>query len=79
MADLHHDTRQVAALPGGEGRREPIVQHPGTDLRLTGVDSRGTHLHKHVRGSGYWTRHLTHLQDIDVAVLVELHCLSHAD
>ncbi|SKT89486.1 Uncharacterised protein [Mycobacteroides abscessus subsp. abscessus] len=54
------------------------MQHPGADLGLARVDSRGTDLHQHLVGRRNWARHVAHLQDVDTAVLIELHRLGHS-
>ena len=51
-ADLHHDAGQIAALPGGERRRPPLVQLAGTDMDLAGLDPGCPDLDQHLRGAG---------------------------
>lgn len=75
--DLRHHTREVAALPRGKGGRETVVQHTTTDHGLTGVDPGSADVHEQLAGSRDGPRHITDLQDVDPAVLIELSRLAH--
>jgi hypothetical protein len=68
-----HHAGQVAALAGGEGRREPVVYGSRADLGLAGVDSRGPDRYHHLIGRRHGHGHVGDIEDIPVAVVVEVH------
>jgi hypothetical protein len=74
-ADLHHDTGQIAALPGRERSRPASVPRTLTDHHLTGLNPGRSDLDQHLSGTGRRPLHLLHPQHIDPAVLVEPHRL----
>ena len=69
------DSGQVAALAGGERRRESLMQQAVADLRLAWIDARRPDLHQHLPWPRHGRRHLLDVQDVDSAVLREPHCL----
>jgi len=78
VADGAHQAREVAALPLREPRRVALVERAGPDGDLPGVRPGGHHPHDHLARAGHRPRHLDHLQDALVPVLLELHGLRHA-
>jgi hypothetical protein len=70
-AGLHDGAGQVAALSGGEGRREALVQGTGADLGLARVDARGAHLDQHVVRSEGWWFGVFDAEHLDASVVVE--------
>lgn len=72
-AGLHHDTGQIAALPGGKRRRPASVQRARADVRLAGLNPGRADLDQHLPGTGHRPFHILHPQHIDPAVLVKPH------
>jgi hypothetical protein len=56
--------------PDGEGSGPSVVQEAPSDQRLAAVERRGPHLRQDLVGSGGRTRHLAHVEHVDVAVFV---------
>jgi hypothetical protein len=77
VADLGHDARHVAALPGRKRCRPTVVQRTAADHRLTGIDRSRLHLDEDLTSGGHRFRDVAYLQDIGLAIPIELHCLAH--
>ena len=76
-AEFGHHSRQVAALTGGKRGRELVGQGTTPDDRLTRVDSGRLDLDQNLAGLRNRAGYLAHLEDVDAAVRVELHCFGH--
>ena len=70
-------TGEVAALPGGERRGPAVVEQTTTNHGLPRIDSRRLDLDEHLPVGGLGPGHLSDLENVDVAIPVELHCSAH--
>ena len=70
---LHHRTGEIAPLAGRKGRGPSGIKQSLPDGSFSWIDACPLHLYQHLVRSGYRSRHLHHLQDVNVAVLVESH------
>jgi hypothetical protein len=74
VADVGHHPGQIAALAGGEGRREPVVEPTFPDGRFTRVDAGGLDRHHHLTGGGDGQGDLRDVEHLATALVVESHC-----
>ena len=71
VPDLDDNAGQVAALAGGKGGGELLMQCAGADSRLTGIDPGGANLDEHLAFTGRRHIDVGHVQHIAPAVAVE--------
>ncbi len=77
LAEFGHHTREIAALTGRKGGGPSVVKRTLADHRLTRVDARSLDGHQDLALARNRTRHVPHLEHVDVAISVELHCSTH--
>ena len=75
--EFGYHPRQVAALTGGKRGRELIGQGAAPDHRLTRIDASRSDLNENLTGFRNRPGHVAHLEDVDAAVRIELHCFWH--
>ena len=75
--EFGHHPRQVAALTGRKRRRKHIAHGTRANRRLTDIDAGCPDLDQNLTGSRNRAGHVAHLEDVDAAVRIELHCFSH--
>ncbi len=71
VADFDDDAGQVAALAGGKGSRELLVQRAGADAGLAGIDAGGANLDEHLAGAGFGPLDIGDVEDVGPAVTIE--------
>jgi hypothetical protein len=76
-AEFGHHTRQVAALTGGKRRGELVGQGAAANHRLTRIDAGCPDLDQNLTDFRNGAGHVTHLEDVDAAVRIELHSFRH--
>jgi hypothetical protein len=77
VAHLVDDPREVAALARGEGGRPSLVQQPGPDRGLTGIDPGRPDPDHGLVVAGDGSGDVDNLEHVDVAVTLEPDGLGH--
>ena len=75
--EFDHHPRQVAALTGGKRQRPKVVQCAAPLHRFADIDAGCPDLDQNLTGSRNRARQVSHLEDVNAAVRIELHCSGH--
>jgi hypothetical protein len=73
-AEFGHHSRQIAALAGWKRSRKLVGQGTSSDNSLTRIDAGRPDLDQNLTGFRNRAGNITHLEDVDPAVRIELHC-----